>query len=215
MNQSNFRMACAAATFALLAPCAAQAQQTADVDALASLEPAATSLTVRGTGDMQFGLVTIPNDSRGISNVVCFYDITLTNAPRRVNASMRESPDFDAEPIGGVSPSGCEFRSVPPVAAASFEINCAPNIMTNYQVTWNSSTTDPAITFLPAPFGAVAFYASGSDDPLPNGFPSAGAVSCPVGGAIDVQAGGSLQVGQTAIAGADVRVGSVSLSVNY
>ncbi|KPF62439.1 hypothetical protein [Porphyrobacter sp. AAP60] len=218
MNQSNFRVAATAATFALLAPCAAQAQQTADVDALASLEPAEGSLTVRGAGDLQFGLVTIPNNSRAIGNVVCAYDLMINPDDFLTARAIRESPDFDASPIFGVSPSGCEFRSVPEVAGAGFEIICAPSVVTNFQISWNASTADPALNFVPPSSGLAGLFIGGTSTVLPDapgGSASSGSVACPAGGAIDVLVGGTLRVQQTAIAAANASVGSVSLSVNY
>lgn len=192
MNQSNFRMAAAAATVALLAPCAVHAQQVADVDAVASLEPAESSLTVRGAGDMQFGLVTIPDNRRRVANVVCSYDLVINTVDFLTSRAIRESPDFDGQRFDGVSPSGCEFRSGLQAQGAKFEITCAPNSVTNYQIVWNANTADPALNFVPPPVSAAGLFVGGTSTVLPDapsGSANTGAVACPAEGAIDVLVG--------------------------
>lgn len=217
-------LAAVVGAIALLAPSAAQAQQTADVDALASLEVAETSLTVRGVRDMQFGVVTIPDNSRAVSNVVCSYDLSIGTGISggdpfvTTGRTIRESPDFDNLGSPSRTMSGCEFRAGSPSLSAAFEIACAPNIATNYQITWTDSTADPAINFVPVPFNVALPLVSGTIEVLPDA-PSAsatsGSVSCPAGGAIDLLVGGTLQVGRTAVVASDISVGSVSLAVNY
>jgi hypothetical protein len=217
MKWQNF-LAATVAAIAILAPCTAQAQQTADVDVVASLEVAETSLTVSGVRDMQFGVVTIPDTSRAISNVVCSYDLSISTEFFLTGRTVRESPDFDNPGFGGRTLSGCQFRAEAPSVGAVFEITCAPNIMTNYQITWTDSTADPALNFVPVPVRPAALYVGGTSTVLPDApsvSASAGAVACPAGGAIDVQVGGTLQVGQTANVASNLSVGSVSLAVNY
>ncbi len=206
------------ATLGLIAASPAAAQQVADAEALASLEQAETSLRVNAVGDMQFGLVTIPNNTRGLNNVVCSYDLRVNPDARIVARTIRESPGFDGSPIVGVSPSGCEFRSVPQVSSAGFEITCAPSVLTNYQITWNANTADPATNFLAPQTGVSGFFAAGTVNRVsgtPNQSEDSGAVICPAGGGVDVLIGGTLQIGQNAIVAANSSVGSVSLSVNY
>ena len=211
-------LAATLAAIAMLAPSAAQAQQTADVDAVASLEVAETSLTVRGAGDMQFGVITIPDNRRGVDNVVCSYDLLINTVDFLTVRGIRESPDFDGQVFLGVSPSGCEFRSGPLAQGAKFEITCAPNNVTNYQIVWNANTADPALNFVPPPSSVAGLFVGGTRTVLPDA-PSvsanAGAVACPAEGAIDVQVGGRLQVGLGANVATNISVGSVSLAVNY
>lgn len=202
----------------VIAASPAAAQQMADAEALASLEQADTSLTVKAVTDMQFGLVTIPNATRGLSNVVCSYDLRVNPDERLVARTIRESPGFDGAPIVGVSPSGCEFRSVPQVSSAGFEVTCAPSVLTNYQIAWNANTADPAINLLAPPSGVAGFFAAGTGNQVSgtaNQNADSGAVICPTAGSVDVLIGGTLQIGQTAIVAANSSVGSISLSVNY
>jgi hypothetical protein len=221
-------IAAVAAFASIVSP--AWAQSSATVNATATLQAAPGVLAVTAIDAMSFGTVAIPNGS--IAGQNCFYtQVTGFSGNQNVLG-----PGFGivARQIDGFgvvtstvtpSPVGCAIVNTAPVPAR-FSISCAANTPVNYTASIVGAPSSgtiltfsglglsnyfPLIVGTLAPGGGTwnttAVQASGSSVPVTD--------TCASSGTRTAFVTASITVLPTAIAGADVNVGTVTLSASY
>jgi len=212
----NRHLIASASSLTLLATPIA-AQQSAQVDAAASLEPATSTLSVVPENGLQFGRIAIPDKSTG-GSVTCSYSIAFQSG-RKFGTTVRE---FSADGLSTQDISGCEFIDSNQ-DTAHFGIECNPGFLTNFLILFNSAS-DPNIAFFISPGNPTyAFFVPGQNIRT---FPDSSAVNrasgsvdgrmiCAEGGAFDLLVGGEVQVTSDATPGSDLTVGSISVTMNY
>jgi hypothetical protein len=135
MKFNVFLAACALAMSA--APLAAQ--ENAQVDVIASMEPAKSSLSVAPGNSLRFGRVTIPDKSTG-GPVLCNYNLGF-GSTRVIGRSVDEiASSGNTSP----TPSGCQFLDFNQ-SAALLLIGCNPGLEVNYLISFTSGPDNPSI----------------------------------------------------------------------
>ncbi|AUX68302.1 hypothetical protein CHX26_01115 [Porphyrobacter sp. HT-58-2] len=193
------------------------AQEVAEVDAFASLEPAANSLTLVSLNDMRLGRVTIPNSARldeDSPNPFCIYLIEVNETPQRFSRSVLEAPQFTGSPFPGASPSGCQFVDNDQ-SPALLRIGCLFTFEMSYFAEWSGGGRISGTFFDEPPIGKVGLYADGETSLLNRRDFRNGSVTCPDTGFIDVLLGGQFEVRRNAAAGENLNVGTIRFGVNY
>jgi hypothetical protein len=210
----------AAATVAMVAT-PVLAQQTANIDALASLEAPEATLSITPQSDLRFGRVTIPNTSRGASTV-CQYSLGFSDAARAFRGGTSELPSNESVPLGGSTLAGCQMKPSGQTLG-ELQIRCVTSSEVDVTAIYNSTSTG-GVNFFNGPASIpMRFFSLGETTPLINIFAPqillnglrASAVPCPDSGVIDMVIGGSMSVDTTAVPTPDAVIGTISVAVNY
>jgi hypothetical protein len=179
---------------------------TAEVEARASLVAPQTPITLTGGRDLSFGEIAVPNGRN--PGAVCQYDYRAdTFAGSLVVAEIRADGSID---FG--NPSNCEARGAPRLAR--FDVECDPGIPVFFDLTF--AATRAGVSFAHSPGfttglsenGAASFYANW------NGV-GTHELACTAAGALDVHVGGLVRLSDTAEAGADISIGTITLEASY
>lgn len=192
---------------------AAQTSDSAQVDAVATLQQVVPPLDVTGLTALQFGTVNIPN---GVSEGgACEYNIDAAGsmALREMNGGVQVDTSFP-------TPSNCAFDGEL-WSRGAFTIQCSPASPTTIGIEMQSAGLS-GVDLLDS--GGRTMVASG--DSMAPQMTASGAsmvVTCPDGsstsvgssGVLIVQVGGRLLVSEGAQPATDAVVGTVTLTASY
>lgn len=191
----------------------AQAQDSATVDALATLQQATAPLALAGETSLSFGSVNIPNGTE--VDHACGYTIAVSGETPQTNLTEYNQDGFTID-TSVPTPSGCDWGSsgTPNVSYGTFAISCNPSSAVDFTATWsNGGATE--VWFQRGTSTSMRAFSSGTYTALATSSNGSMTATCPNNGIFDVAVGGQVRVGANATAGSDVTVGTVTLEATY
>ncbi|MAI91222.1 hypothetical protein [Ponticaulis sp.] len=191
----------------------AQAQNSATVDAVATLEQSVAPLAIAGETSLSFGSVNIPNGTE--VDHVCAYQISVSGETPQT-ALMEYSETGYITDTSVPTPSGCNWGSTGTANASygSFAVSCNPASSVEFSATWTSgAATDVQLEETPGT--SIRAFQSGTYTAISSGSGGAMTTNCPNTGILDVAIGGRVRIGTDASPSSDVTVGSIVLDATY
>jgi hypothetical protein len=191
----------------------ASAQDSATVDAIATLEASVAPLALAGETSLSFGAVNIPNGTE--TDHACAYQIN-------VNGETPQTSLMEFSEAGYITdttlptPSGCDWgsTSTPNVSYGTFAVTCNPASSVDFTATWTSGGTT-GVLLEETPGTSIRAFQSGTYTTISSGSGGALTANCPNSGILDVAIGGRVRIGTDAAVGSDVTVGTVTLGATY
>ena len=198
------------------APVMAQTSDNATVDANATLQQVVPPLSVSGLQALNFGTVNIPNGV--VAGNQCSYDISASKA---ATVSTQElNSNGGTVDLTFPTPSNCEATGE--VQSASFTISCNAATPTTVTYALNSPLAGSGVV-LTNTVGSEMIAVQDNDGPTFQTTPNdTFSPTCPDGsgtgsipGLFEVRVGGRLIIGDTATPGANITVGTITLTATY
>lgn len=188
--------------------------QSATVDATATPVYTTTPLVLRGARALSFGEVNIPNGTE--AGHYCEYrmEVKGVDATGRVYENDENGVFVTAQTP---TPSECDWGPSGTTNGefSVFEVSCNPASNVEFAPNWtNGVATGMRLAPLPSTVIAV-FSDDGFTNELANGSDVGTSATCPENGILYVGVGGRLYVYETAVAGTDVLIGTVTLDATY
>ena len=188
--------------------------QSTSVDATATPVYTTTPLVLTGTRALSFGEVNIPNGTE--EGHKCQYDLGV--APIDAYGSLRELDETGSSAaFGAPTPSGCNWGSSGTFSGefSVFEVSCNPASSIDFTPNWTNGVATGMELATPTLTSIGAFSDDGFTDLLIEGNSFGVSATCPEKGSLYVAIGGRLRVDETAVAGTDVLIGTVTLDATY
>ncbi len=192
---------------------AAQAQDSATVDALATLESTAPPLSLAGETALSFGSVNIPNGTE--EGHTCGYQVNVSYAEPGTGLMEYTEAGYITD-TSVPTPSGCDWGATgtPTASYGSFAVACNPASSIDFGASWTSgAATD--VTLEEPPSTSMRAFQSGTYTIISSGSSGSMTTTCPESGILDVAVGGRVIIGTGASAGSDVTVGTITLDASY
>ncbi|MAF59081.1 hypothetical protein [Ponticaulis sp.] len=193
----------------------ASAQDSATVDAVATLQQSTPPLAIGTEGTLSFGAVNIPNGTE--TGHTCEYNVGVSGTTPTY--ALYEFSELDQLVDASVpTPSGCDWgsTSTPDASYGMFGVTCNAASAVDFTATWTSGGTT-GVTLEPGSGTVWRSFANSDFTSAITSGSSAGAMTstCPANGTMYVAVGGRLVVGTDASAGSDVTIGTVTLEATY
>lgn len=182
------------------------APASAEVEARASLVAPQAPISLGGGRDLYLGEISIPNGRS--AGAVCQYDYRADAfAGTLVVTEIRQDGSIDFS-----NTSNCEARGAPRLAR--FDVSCSPDIPVFFDLTFAAAGTGVSLSHSPGYTTGIAQDGATSHYTNWNG-PGTHEMACTASGALDVYVGGLVRLSETASAGTDVSLGSITLEASY
>lgn len=211
---------CLAVFMTLGAAVAAQAQESAQVNATATIQVLEPGLAITGDRALSFGEVNKPDGST--ADRFCLYEVRGdTDTPIALEASTSDAFRQLVTPATP-SPSGCGWGALgtPNIERGKFTIDCDPSSTVSLSASWvDGGVTGVAFSDMDNGPVHLASYRNDNFSGSPTGVSFSNeplSAVCPTDlGTITLAVGGRLTINDTAFEASDVTVGSVLVEASY